>query len=524
MDYDPIQLEIFKNIFISIAEEMGAVLRRAAYSPNIKERQDYSCAIFDGDGHMVAQGEHLPVHLGSMPLSVKQVIQELELQPDDVAILNDPYRGGTHLPDITMISPVYIPDNPDPAFYVANRAHHADVGGMSWGSMPLATDIYQEGIIIPPLRLVKHGILDREVMQLILANIRTPQEREGDLITQWSANKLGTKRLLEVVYKYSLAEVTRYMRALQQYAERMVRAAITQLPDGNYTFEDYLDDDGIDIKPIKIRVTVSIINDRVRVDFTGTDSQVKGSLNTVYAVTLSAVAYVFRALVPEDIPFNAGCLAPLEVVAPEGSLVNARCPAAVAGGNVETSQRIVDVLLGALAQAAPQLIPAASSGSMNNIAIGGFDPIKKVPFCYYETIAGGVGARSGKPGLNGVHTHMTNTLNTPIEALETAYPLQIITYSLRHNSGGLGAFRGGEGIRRHIKFLSQAQVTILSDRRNHSPYGLWGGQPGRVGKNILINTEGKKKKLPSKANFTVQPGEILCIYTPGGGGYGKAGG
>lgn len=520
IDCDPIRLEIFKNIFISIAEEMGAVLRRAAYSPNIKERQDYSCAIFDGEGRMVAQGEHLPVHLGSMPLSVSQVIQDLDLKPGDVAILNDPYRGGTHLPDITMVAPVYVPGAGLPIFYTANRAHHADVGGMSWGSMPLATEVYQEGIIIPPLKLVNQGVLDSQIMKLILANVRTPEEREGDLITQLSANKLGTKRLAEVVHKYSLEEVRTYMEALQQYAERMVRSAISGLPNGSYNFVDYLDDDGIGNKPVKIKVTVSIDNDNAKVDFSGTDGQVRGSMNAVYAVTLSAVAYVFRALVPEDVPFNAGCMAPLKVLAPKGTVVNAIHPAAVVGGNVETSQRIVDVLLGALSQAAPEIIPAASSGTMNNTAIGGFDPFLKKPFSYYETIAGGMGARPNKDGLNGVHTHMTNTLNTPVEALESAYPLRVLAYSLRRNSGGRGRFRGGDGIRREIKFLSEAQVTILSERRKFPPYGLLGGHPGRMGKNILTTKEGKKKKLPSKVNFSVHPEEVLCIHTPGGGGHG----
>ncbi|MBI4596041.1 MAG: hydantoinase B/oxoprolinase family protein, partial [Candidatus Tectomicrobia bacterium] len=465
MDYDPIKLEIFKNALISIAEEMGAVLRRAAYSPNIKERQDFSCAIFDGQGKMVVQGEHLPVHLGSMPLSVAQVIQDLDLGPDDVAILNDPYRGGTHLPDITMVAPVYVPGEEVPVFFVANRAHHADVGGMTWGSMPLATEIYQEGLIIPPLKLVNRGQLDVGLMKLILANVRTPEEREGDLITQWSSDTLGTRRLLEIVSKYGLTQVREYMKALQQYAERMVRAAIAQLPDGTYCFEDALDDDGIDSGPIKIRVRVSIKHDDVTVDFTGTDTQVKGSLNAVYAVTLSAVAYVFRVLVQDDIPFNAGCMAPLKVIAPRGTVVNASFPAAVVGGNVETSQRIVDVLLGALSQAAPHLIPAASSGTMNNVTIGGFDPIRKAPFSYYETIGGGMGARPNKNGLNGIHTHMTNTLNTPVEALESAYPLRVMAYCLRHNSGGAGVFKGGEGIRREIKFLCEAKVTVLSDRR-----------------------------------------------------------
>jgi N-methylhydantoinase B/oxoprolinase/acetone carboxylase alpha subunit len=357
-------------------------------------------------------------------------------------------------------------------------------------------------------------------MRLILANIRTPEEREGDLVTQWSTTRLGTKRLLEVVSKYGLDEVKKYMNALQHYSESMVTKAIAQLPAGEYAFEDYLDDDGIRPEPVRIRVKISIANGSAKVDFSGSDSQVRGSVNTVYAVTLSAAAYVFRALVPDDIPFNAGCMAPLQVIAPEGSVVNACHPAAVAGGNVETSQRIVDVLLGALAQAAPQLIPAASSGTMNNLAIGGSDPIRKSFFSYYETIAGGMGARPNKPGLNGVHTHMTNTLNTPIEALESAYPLRISAYSLRRNSGGSGAFKGGEGIRRDIEFLSEAQVTILSDRRKYRPYGLMGGRPGRTGENILIGKEGKKKKLPPKISFTAHPGDTLRILTPGGGGYG----
>src|SRR5580704_9761358 len=477
MKPDPIELELFRHLLVSIAEEMGAVLRKTSYSANIKERRDYSCAVYDSAGETVAMGDHMPVHLGAMPLSVRHAMQAFDLGPGDVAILNDPFRGGTHLPDITAVSAVFIPGGRKPAFYVANRAHHADVGGMSPGSMPLAREIYQEGIRIPPILLKRGGQFDRELLALILSNVRTPVEREGDLLAQCMAIRRGEQRLLELVARRGLPAVRRNMTALKDYSERMIRAAIRRLPRGQYRFEDALDSDGISNRPVKIAVTVTIHGDRATIDFTGSDLQVEGSVNANYAVAISATTYVFRCLVREDIPYTAGVMRPLEVIAPAHSVVNADPPAAMAAGNVETSQRITDVVLGALAQAAPELIPAASSGTMNNITFGGMDHFRRRAFAYYETIAGGMGASPLGDGHSATHTHMTNTLNTPAEAFEHQFPVRIRGYRIRSGSGGAGKHRGGDGIIREFEFLTPADVTILSDRRLRGPYGLFGGEP-----------------------------------------------
>ncbi|OGD25480.1 MAG: hypothetical protein A2Y56_07875, partial [Candidatus Aminicenantes bacterium RBG_13_63_10] len=388
---DPIELEIFKSLFVSVAEEMGVALTRASFSPNIKERKDFSCALFDAEGRTVAQGDHLPVHLGAMPLSVASAIENVELEPGDTVILNDPFRGGTHLPDITMVSPVHVRGRFGPAFFVANRAHHSDVGGMAPGSMPLATELFQEGIIIPPVKLVRRGRIDRDLLDFILANVRTPEEREGDLTAQLAANRIGQKRILEITAKHGFAKVREQMASLQDYSERILRRALEEFPDGVYGFEDFMDGDGMGRGPVRIKVHVRIRGDSAIVDFSGTDPQVGGNINANFAITLSATLYVFRCIVPGDVPFNAGLLRPLQVIAPEGSVVNARPPAAVAGGNVETSQRITDVLLGALAKAMPDRIPAASSGTMNNVTFGGTNPATGRSFAYYETIGGGMG-------------------------------------------------------------------------------------------------------------------------------------
>lgn len=516
--FDPIELELFKNIFVSISEEMAAVLGRTALSPNIKERKDFSCALFTRHGETFAQGAHIPVHLGAMPLSVQSAIKAVDFKDGDLVILNDPYRGGTHLPDITCISPLFFGEKL--VFFVANRAHHSDVGGMTPGSMPLATELFQEGVIIPPLKLINRGKLNQDLFQLILSNVRTPKEREGDILAQMAANEKGRQRLKEVIQKYGVAKIIRYTKAIQFYTEKILRDTIKDIPDGAYSFADYLDDDGISEKPIKISVEMTIKDDEAIIDFSSSSPQVEGSVNANFAVTLSAVLYVFRSLIEEDIPFNTGLLKPLTLKAPSGLVVNANYPAATAGGNVETSQRIVDVLLGALSQAIPEKIPAASSGTMNNVAFGGYDPRTKMNFAYYETIAGGQGASIDADGLSGVHTHMTNSLNTPVEALEHYLPLRIKRYCLRSNSGGKGKSRGGEGIIREYEFLVPTQVTIISDRRKFAPYGLWGGEGGAGAKNILYS-QGKKIPLPSKANFKVQPGDILRIETPGGGGFGR---
>ncbi len=522
-NYDPIQLEIYKHLFAAIAEEMGSVLRKTSFSPNIKERRDYSCAIFDATGQMIAQAAHIPVHLGSMPLSVLAALErfsgENSLLPGDMVILNDPFRGGTHLPDITLVSPVFDVSEVLLGF-VASRAHHADVGGMTPGSMPVSREIFQEGLIIPPVRLMQAGSINQEILDLLLANVRTPVERSGDLWAQIAANQRGFNRLVEMAAHYGRESIAEAMQQLLDYTERMTRRLISSLPDGTFEFEDYLDDDGISVQPIPIRVAIRIQSDEAIIDFTGSAPQQVGGINAVYAITVSAVYYVFRCLLGLDVPNNSGCLVPIQVIAPAGSVVNASRPAGVVGGNVETSQRIVDVLLGALAQAFPEKIPAASQGSMNNLTIGGWDSERWKTFTYYETIGGGMGARPKSDGPSAIHSHMTNTLNTPIEALEYVYPLLVSEYSIRSGSGGVGKFCGGDGIRRSLKVMVDCQVTLLSDRRRIAPYGLNAGEAGQVGRNFILR-DGKELPLPGKGSLELKAGDVLVIDTPGGGGWGE---
>jgi N-methylhydantoinase B len=540
---DSITLEIYRSLYTSVAEEMGVSLRRTAFSPNIKERRDYSCAVFDRRGQIIAQGDHMPVHLGSMPMSVKAAIENCPLHPGDVVILNDPYAGGTHLPDVTMVAPVFAngaergklskrpqqsairnPQSaiiPRPHFYVANRAHHADIGGATPGSMGAATEIYQEGIRIPPLRIVRGGQLDHEVWNFLLANVRGREEREGDFAAQLGALRVGSERLLEIVERYGFKEADAYAKHLIEYAARLMRRTLAALPDGVYEAEDFLDDDGARDQPVRIAVRVTIQGERARIDFTGSDPQVRGPINAVEAITVSAVYYVFRCLIPGEVPASAGILAPLDVIAPAGTIVNALLPAPVAGGNVETSQRIVDVLLKALAQAAPQLVPAASQGTMNNLTIGGWDARLNREFAYYETVCGGMGARPTADGLPAVHTHMTNSLNTPVEALEYAYPLRVRRYGIRRGSGGQGKHCGGDGAIREIELLTDAQVSLLADRRKLAPYGLQGGAPGQPGRAELIKADGQRQALPGKFSLQAERGDRILIETPGGGGHGS---
>jgi N-methylhydantoinase B len=575
---DPVELEIFKNLYHSIAEEMGAALRRTAFSPNIKERRDYSCAVFDGAGEVIAMGDHMPVHLGSMPMSVRAAIDACEMssegmEPGDVVMLNDPFRGGTHLPDITLVAPVYVAESltrgvrgdfkdysrksrhlPNlrrrgapgsmnhtrscavPDFYVAARAHHADVGGAYPGSMGLCREIYQEGMRIPPVKLMRRGVMNADVLALLLNNVRTPEEREGDLGAQIAACHTGAERLREVCARYGVQRARQAAGDLLDYSEELMRAFLRRVPAGEYRAEDFLDGDGIGDRPIKIVVTIKVHSPgnhgrvlrapMVTVDFTGSDPQVEGSVNAVGAITYSACFYVFRCLLAEDVPAAAGLMRPIEMIAPAGTIVNARPPAAVAGGNVETSQRIVDVLLRALAQAIPDRIPAAASGTMNNLTIGGLRPSTGSlhagePFAYYETIAGGMGARPGKDGVSGVHTHMTNSLNTPAEALEYAYPLRVRRYSLRPGSGGEGKFRGGDGIVREIEVLTDCEVTLLADRRSRGPWGLSGGSDGAPGKTFITRGDGSVETMPAKFSTRLRKGERITIETPGGGGWGQ---
>ncbi|MEE8447092.1 MAG: hydantoinase B/oxoprolinase family protein [Gemmatimonadota bacterium] len=517
---DPVRLEVYRHLLASIAEEMGAVLRRSAFSPNIKERRDYSCAVFDARAEMAALAAHIPVHLGAMPLSVAGCLESLELGPGDVAILNDPYRGGSHLPDITLVAPVFAEEG-ELLGFVANRAHHADVGGATPGSMGLASELSEEGVVIPPRKLVRAGKLDVEVRDLLLDAVRTPEERAGDLRAQLASVRRGVRRLQGMSGRYGRQEVARYMLELIDYTERVARRFIASLPDGEYRFEDALDDDGVSEGPVPIVVALRIRGEEAEVDFTGTSSQRPSSVNAPYAVAVSATYYVFRALLGEDVPSNDGILRPIRVVAPEGSVVNPRPPAAVAAGNVETSQRITDVLLGALARAVPGRVPAASQGTMNNVTVGGWDPDRKRPYAYYETIAGGAGASCRSDGASATHTHMTNTLNTPVEALEYAYPLRVLRYEVRRGSGGAGRHRGGDGVRRDLRVTGAARACILSDRRRLFPYGLEGGDGGSVGRNVLIR-DGEERELPGKICLDLKPGDVLSIRTPGGGGFGAA--
>ena len=519
---DAIGLEVFNHRLSAIAEEMGVILCRSAFSPNIKERRDYSCAVFDATGALAAQAAHIPVHLGSTPLAVRAAIERRPMAPGDVVILNDPYAGGTHLPDVTAVAPVHVGRRL--VGFVANRAHHADIGGMSPGSMPLASEIYQEGFRLPPVRLVRGGAINADVLDLFLANTRVAEERRGDLLAQVAALHGGATRLRELVGRAGVAATQRAMRALQDYSERLTRAALAELPAGTYRAVDHMDDDGLGTERPRIAVAVRVARGRAHVDFAGTAAQVRGGINANFAVTLAAVYYVFRALARAPIPPNAGFMRAISVTAPAATLVNAAFPAAVAGGNVETSQRIVDVLLRALARALPRRIPAASCGTMNNVAFGGTRDAAGTgaqQFSYYETLAGGAGAGPSSDGASAVHTHMTNTMNTPIEALEAELPVRVIRYAIRPHSGGRGRHRGGDGVIREVEFLAPAQLTLLTERRRLRPYGLAGGQPGQLGLNRLMRGA-RSEKLPGKVSLAVRAGDRLRILTPGGGGWGKA--
>jgi N-methylhydantoinase B len=521
---DPVTLEIFRHLFASVAEEMGLTLGRTGYSPNIKERRDYSCALFLGDGRMLAQAAHIPVHLGAMPASVRAAVEHTApFLPGDVVALNDPYLGGTHLPDITLVSPVFINQtDPAPAFFVASRAHHADVGGMSPGSMPLSTELYQEGLIIPPIKLVEGRQINQAALALIIRNSRTPDERRGDLAAQHAAHEVGARRLLEIIARYGLEEVRHQAEALIAYAARLTQALLARLPAGVYSFEDALDDDGITPDPVPIRVALAIRDGTLTADFSGSAPAVRGSVNAVSSIVYSAMGYVVRCIAGASLPMNQGVYDAVRIIIPSGSVLDPGSPHAVAGGNVETSMRVVDVLYGALAQALPDLIPAASQGTMNNLAFGGIDPRTGRPFAYYETLGGGAGAGPKGAGASGVHCHMSNTLNTPVEALEYALPVRVRRYALREGSGGGGLHRGGDGLVRELEFLADARVTILSDRRKTGPYGLAGGQPGQPGENRLIPGDGSPERIQSgKTSFDVQPGDVLRISTPGGGGWGS---
>ncbi len=521
---DPIRLEVYRSLLLAIADEMGAALRRSAYSPNIKERRDYSCAICDSRAQPVALGDHMPVHLGAMPQSVVAALAHRTLADGDIVVLNDPFHGGTHLPDITTVRGVWVAGSDEPIAYVASRAHHADVGGATPGSMPLSKEIFQEGIRIPPVFLARNGIIQPDIWELLLANVRTPTEREGDMHAQLAALDVGVRRLQELASRNGVESLQAAFTALSSYADRLLRAVIEQIPDGEYRAEDFMDDDGAGSGPIRIHVAIGVNGQTMSVDFTGTDPQCAGNINAVSAITESAVRYVLRcvaeAVLGTPLPAGGGGLEAVTIETPSGTVINACPPAAVAAGNVETSQRIVDVVFRAMGQAMPTLIPACSSGTMNNFTVGGLDPTTARSFAYYETVAGGMGAGHNRDGLSGVHTHMTNSLNTPIEALEHAIPVRVRHYSLRPQSGGGGKHRGGNGLRRDVQLLTAASVCVLSDRRRNPPCGAAGGSPGSPGENWLCRGS-QWSELPGKFAIDAEAGDTISIRTPGGGGWGN---
>lgn len=518
MPLSPYELEIYQNILSSIAEEMGSVLIRAGFSPNIKERRDLSCAIFQSNGDMIAQAAHIPIHLGSMSFAIRAVLNMPEINDGDILILNDPFKGGTHLPDVTCIMPVF--HNNRLEFFVASRAHHADIGGLTPGSMPLSTSIDEEGILIPPSKLYRKGKLNKKLFNEILNSTRDPEEREGDFNAQIGALELGEKRLAETIAKYSANKVKQAGSELLDYSEKIMKEVIRLLPDGVYSFEDYMDDDGAGTTKIPISVKITIKGKKATVDLRGSSKKVRGNLNAPLSVTTAAVIYVFQCLAPSNIPLNSGPLRALEILVDADSLLNAKYPAAVVGGNVETSQRVVDAVFGALSKAVPDMVPAASAGSMSNFTFGGTNPRNGGQYAYYETIAGGMGARKGLDGVSAVQTHMTNTLNTPIESLERELPVMLDSYSIRKNSGGKGKYRGGDSIVREYRFLTNATVSMITERRKFAPYGIKGGNPGKMGVNTLIS-RGKSSKINPKASFEIKKGNSIRIETPGGGGWGK---
>lgn len=505
-----IELSIFSSRIESVCDEMGAVLQRAAFSPNIKDRLDFSCAVFDTSGQLCSQAAHIPVHLGSMAFAMQDIINQFEWRVGDMVAFNDPYLGGTHLPDVTLVCPVHVAGVL--VGFVANRAHHADIGSDTPGSMPLATHLEEEGVIIPPIKVMRADKLTPEFEEIMCA-LGNTVESVGDFNAQISANHRGGLRLASIVTEY---EVDRYRAALVElnaYGDRLMRQLLQSIPDGDYVFEDMMDGDGLGTDDIKISLTLGIHQGGVMADFTGTASQVKGNINCPLSVVAAAVYYVFRCLMPVNTPACFGVYQRIKINAPVGSLINAVKPAAVAAGNVETSTRLVDVMMGALSTAIPDSVPAASHGSMNNVAMGAkFD---EGSWNYYETIGGGMGAGRINGGLSGIQTHMTNTLNTPIESLEMHYPLRVNRYELRQGSGGLGRQTGGDGLIREVTFLSPANVTLLTERRSHQPWGVLGGKPGDSGENEL-----NKRTLPAKVALEVKAGDRLTIKTPGGGGYG----
>ena len=518
---DAIQLSIFASRIEAVCDEMGAVLQRTAFSPNIKDRLDYSCAVFDTHGELCAQAAHIPVHLGSMAYAMRGIVSDIEWSAGDMVILNDPYLGGTHLPDVTLIAPLFVNggfvnegSTNELVGFVANRAHHADIGADSPGSMPISKRLDEEGLVIPPSRLIRRGKLDEKMMTAITQATANPEQARGDFTAQISTNRSGLARLQALVGSMGIEQYGQSLAALNDYAERLAQSALQIIPDGQYQFTDVMDDDGCGAENIPIEVSITVEGHSIHVDFAGTASQTGGNINCPLSVAAAGVYYVFRCLMPDHTPACAGSFRPVTLSAPEGCLLNARRPAAVAAGNVETSTRVVDVVMGALAQALPDKIPAASHGSMNNLAMGSRESGEE--WDYYETMGGGMGAGPENNGLSAVQTHMTNTLNTPIEVLEMNYPLRIRRYEIRDGSGGDGVHRGGDGLVREFEFLKPTEVTLLTERRTHAPWALLGGHDGVCGLNLRDG-----ETLSPKVNVQIQAGERLTVATPGGGGWKK---
>jgi N-methylhydantoinase B len=507
---DSVTLEVFRNKLESIAEEMGQVLIQSAYSPNIKERQDCSTALFDAEGRMVAQAEHIPVHLGAMPDAVA-AIAEKEPEPGDAYILNDPFEGGTHLPDVTIVSTLAPED--EVVGYAVTRAHHADIGGMTPGSMPAgAAEIYQEGLRLPGVQLRSGGDLDEDLLAVILANVRNRTERQADLRAQLAAHDRAEDRLEELIADHGRGQVERAFDAIIDYSHARMTDELAAVPDGSYDARDVLEGDGVTDADIPIEVSITVEGTDVHVDFAGTAKQCAGNMNAPLAVAKSAVYFVVRSITDPEIPPNHGSYVDIDVSAPEGTVVNPLPPAAVVGGNVETSQRLTDVVFAAFAEAAPERVPAHSQGTMNNLIIGNREGDG---FTYYETIGGGFGARPDTDGIDGVQVGMTNTLNTPIEAMEAEYPFTVEAYAFREDSGGDGEYRGGLGLTRSLTVETDAVVSLLTERRRHRPAGAEGGEPGAPGENLVDG-----EKLPAKTTRDIEAGSTVTIRTPGAGGYG----
>lgn len=521
---DAVTLEIIRNQLEGVAEEMGDVLITSAYSPNIKERQDCSTALFDAAGRLIAQAEHIPVHLGAMPEAVDAVLDH-DPQPGDVFVLNDPFAGGTHLPDVTIVSPITLDESIENGTeiigYAVSRAHHADVGGMTPGSMPAgAREIQQEGLRLPPTRLVEGGELNEEIRELILANVRNAGERWADLRAQLAANERGGDRLRSLFTEHGRDQLLAAFDAVIDYSRERIESELTDLPDGTWNAGDVLEGDGVTDREIPIEVAVTLDGGEAVVDFAGTADQVAGNLNAPLAVAKSAVYFVIRCVTDPEIPPNQGCYEPISVRVPSRTLLNPASPAAVVGGNVETSQRVTDVTFAALADAAPAVVPADSQGTMNNLTIGGRtgtndENTANEEFTYYETIGGGSGARPDMDGMDGVQVGMTNTLNTPVEALEAAYPLFVERYMLRPDSGGNGRYRGGLGIERAVRLETDATVSLLTERRHINPHGIAGGEDGATGENLIDD-----ERVPAKTTREVEAGTTVTVRTPGGGGHG----